>query len=50
MATKRPDSNTPKAERDLKSQDAEQKEKTDVAMTKEEHVDRSASTSGLMKK
>ena len=40
MTTTRPDSNTLQAEGDLEVHDAEQEKGTDVAMTKEERVDR----------
>ena len=49
MTTKRPDSNTPQAEGDLELHDAEQEKGTDVAMTKQERVDRVASDTGLRK-
>jgi hypothetical protein len=45
VTTKRRHSNTPKAESDVELHDAEQKQSADVALTKEERVDRAASTS-----
>ncbi len=50
MTTTRPDSNTLQAEGDLEVHDAEQEKGTDVAMTKEERVDKVPSNEGLRKK